>query len=119
MHVAQDQLTHPQISIVEPGNFRTEALKVAPRFPVPEVYLGPTSGFLKATAGLAELEKPDFKTGDPKKGAQKIYKLSTLENPPLRLVLGQDALFSARTHLQEVVKEVEEYESWSADVRED
>ncbi|KAI0766493.1 hypothetical protein BC629DRAFT_1596333 [Irpex lacteus] len=108
-----------KISLVEPGNFRTEAFKTAPRFPVPEIYLAPTSGFIKETAQFAELAKPDFKTGDAYKASQKLYELSTVENPPLRLVLGQDAIGSARGHLEGVLNEITAYESWSADLSED
>lgn len=108
-----------QISLVEPGNFRTEAFKTAPRFPIPDIYLAPTSGFIKETAQFAELAKPDFKTGDAYKASQKLYELSTVENPPLRLVLGQDAIGSARGHLEGVLNEITAYESWSADLSED
>lgn len=100
-------------------DFRTEAFKTAPRFPIPEIYLAPTSGFIKETAQFAELAKPDFKTGDAYKASQKLYELSTVENPPLRLVLGQDAIGSARGHLEGVLNEITAYESWSADLRED
>ena len=107
------------MSLVEPGNFRTEGLKSLVRYPVPEVYLAPSTGYAKTVAAFATIDKPDFKTGDAKKGAQKLYELSTLASPPLRLVLGRDSISVARGHLEEVQKEIAAFESWSADLRED
>ena len=68
---------------------------------------------------FAEIASPDFKMGDAYKGALKIYELSTVENPPLRLPLGEQGISMARSHLESVLAEISKYESWSADVRED
>lgn len=108
-----------QISLVEPGNFRTKDLREIHAFPSPEPYSAPTSGLSKARAQFAEIASPDFKMGDARKGAEKIYNLSTLENPPLRLPLGEQGVTWARSHLESVLAEIAQYESWSADVGED
>lgn len=115
------QLTTPtlQISLFEPGNFRTEVWDSAPRLPIPEHYLAPSAGYATAAAVFATLSAPDFKMGDARKGTQKVYDLSKLENPPLRLVLGQDSIESVRGHLERVKEDIGKYESWSDDVRED
>nr|VWO98275.1 Peroxisomal hydratase-dehydrogenase-epimerase [Ganoderma boninense] len=51
--------------------------------------------------------------GDPEKGVQKMWELSKLENPPLRLVLGKDINKHAREYVAQLTKEMGEYESWS------
>ena len=79
----------------------------------------PTSGFAQIAAQLGNLLKPETKLGDAKRGAQKLYDLSSIKNPPLRLLLGQDAIAIARQHLQAISKEIDAYESWSAELRED
>ena len=57
--------------------------------------------------------------GDPRKGTQKVYDLSKLENPPLRLVLGRDSIESVCGQLEHIKGDIGKYESWSDDVRED
>ena len=51
--------------------------------------------------------------GDPKKAVQKMWELSNLENPPLRLLLGKDINKGARDYIAQLTKETDEYESWS------
>ena len=109
----------PQISLFEPGNFRTEVWDSAPRLPIPEQYLAPEAGYAQAAAVFAKLSAPNFKMGDPRKGTQKVYDLSKLENPPLRLVLGRDSIESVRGQLEHIKGDIGKYESWSDDVRED
>ena len=54
---------------------------------------------------------------DPVKGVQKVYELSQLEDPPLRLLLGKDAHRNVAKYLGRVTREVEQYASWSDDLR--
>ncbi len=65
------------------------------------------------------LGKPEFKIGDARKGAQKLYELSTVENPPLRRLLGQDAVALTRGHLKGILEEVDASESWSSGLLEE
>ncbi len=48
--------------------------------------------------------------GDPVKAAEAIYKITTLENPPLRLLLGAGAMKGARNKLAELKKDFDEWE---------
>ncbi|KAI0092924.1 hypothetical protein BDY19DRAFT_1045279 [Irpex rosettiformis] len=108
-----------KISIVEPGNFRTEVWgPAAARLSVPEIYSTPTAGYAKTAEYFTQYESPDFKMGDTRKGSQKVYNLATLTDPPLRLVLGQDAIDSARGQLEAISVDLAAYESWSSDVAE-
>ncbi len=105
-----------QVSIVEPGAFRTLAMQSAPRFPIPEVYLTPTSGIAKVQKIFGHFESPETKFGDPQKFAEKIWQLLALSDPPLRLPLGQDAVEFVEDQLKIVSADVEKYKSWSSDV---
>lgn len=51
--------------------------------------------------------------GDPKKAAQAMIDISKVPDPPLRLVLGSDALMVVRTKLGDVEKEVDKWEKVS------
>ena len=51
--------------------------------------------------------------GDPVKGIQKVYELSKLPNPPLRLLLGKDINKYVRQYIAQLTKEADEYAAWS------
>ena len=55
--------------------------------------------------------------GDPAKAVQKVYELSQLPDPPLRLLLGEDVNMMFKEWLAQVVREVEAYATWSDDLR--
>lgn len=55
-------------------------------------------------------------SNDLEKGVAKIYQLSTLENPPLHLVFGNDAYEATRKQIALLTKEMDEYESWSQEI---
>ena len=92
-----------KVTIVEPGAFRTEfnaaALDVAANL-MPETY--PTTqqflGWLQANDGT--------QPGDPRLAAKAIIKVAELENPPLRLPLGEDAIVAIETKLESVRSDI-------------
>ncbi len=93
--------------IVEPGAFRTDLFaRDAALFstPMPEydATVGPTRDFVRTAAGS--------QPGDPAKAAQAILTVLAAENPPLRLVLGADAIENIERHLQAVSAELS---TWS------
>lgn len=45
-----------------------------------------------------------------------MWKLSCLPNPPLRLIVGEDALDECKAKLTQVTAELAEYETWSREV---
>ncbi|TBU46042.1 NAD(P)-binding protein [Dichomitus squalens] len=51
--------------------------------------------------------------GDPAKGVQKIYKLSKLPDPPLRVLLGRDSNYMVKEWHTQLGRETEEYAHWS------
>lgn len=115
---SDNKLCWPQVSLIEPGTFRTSVLESAVRFPVPEVYTAPNSGAAKIQEVFGHLGLPETKLGDPRKAAERIYELSSLPNPPLRLPLGLDAIQFIRRQLESISSDLEDYKSWSEGVRE-
>ncbi len=79
-----------RVTIVEPGGFRTDWAGSSMR-------VDPHNAAYDATVGTvnAYRNKNDAAHGDPAKGARAILKLAALEQPPLRLLLGSDAVFLA------------------------
>ena len=51
--------------------------------------------------------------GDARKGAEAIYKIAALPDPPLHFPLGEDALAEMQTKFDEFGKVLKEYRSWS------
>lgn len=109
----------PQVTLIEPGTFLTTALKNAVMLPPPASYTGPTVPAAMIRKALSSLADPGLKLGDPSKGVKKIYELSNLSDPPLRLALGKDAIDGIRNQQQGVTADLEKYESWSDDLKMD
>lgn len=56
--------------------------------------------------------------GDVDKAAQKIYEVSKLDSPPMRLFLGKDCLERVRTKIKQLTGDSDGYEEWSEDLLE-
>lgn len=86
-----------KVTIVEPGGFRTDwagsSMKVAA---VREEYQ-PTVGQI----GKLSRERDGQQPGDPAKAAQAVLQVAGLAEPPLRLLLGSDALYLAKMTMQQ------------------
>ena len=59
------------------------------------------------------------RVGDVEKAISKIYELSLLESPPMRLFLGKDSLILVDQQHQNVAEDLRKYSSWSEDLLED
>lgn len=102
-----------KVTIVAPGAFRTDwAGRSAQETP----------GTIEDYAETAESIKKWIRSisgtqpGDPTKAAKAIIKVVESANPPLRLLLGKDALEGAREKLTVLAKDFNEWESTSLDV---
>ena len=100
--------------MIEPGAFYTETVKKSGAGTSIEyshpAYTSPNlpSAMLRKFLGSGQ------KMGaDPAKAVQRIYDLSLLPNPPLRFVLGKDAVATVKEELKSLGEEVAKYESWS------
>ncbi|WP_240415107.1 oxidoreductase [Paenibacillus periandrae] len=98
-----------KVTIIEPGGFRTDwAGSSMSHVEAGEDYQG-TVGKLQAYIR----EKTGTEPGDPAKGAQAIITVVNEENPPLRLLLGSDAVYMAKLIDQGKLAETERWEKLS------
>jgi NAD(P)-dependent dehydrogenase (short-subunit alcohol dehydrogenase family) len=99
------------VVIVEPGAFRTGLFRPGAAYfsdEMPEYAetVGPTRAYVRD----GHLEQP----GDPVKAAAAIITAVDADEPPLRLVLGQDAIGNIRSHLASVSDEIDAWEQVGA-----
>lgn len=102
-----------RVTIVEPGYFRTgflsgNSLLRAGR--VIEAY-AETTGKTRATAAARDGRQP----GDPALAARAIISVTRAAQPPLRLILGADALEGVRAKLAQVSEDLETWKSITID----
>lgn len=95
-----------KVTIVEPGAFRTDwggsSMTIAPVHPDYDSTVGAINRY--------RLETDGKQPGDPAKAAQAILEVVALDSPPLRLLLGTDAL----THADRASRSrAEEAAAWS------
>ena len=100
-----------RVLIVEPGAFRTglfrpDAAYLSDEIPEYGNTVGPTRDYVRD----GHLEQP----GDPVKAAQAIITALDADEPPLRLVLGEDAIGNIRQRLQGVTAELDEWQDVGA-----
>ena len=99
-----------RVTIVEPGVFRTDfagrSLQVAET--VIDDYTA-TAGATRTTVQQVSGRQP----GDPARGAAAIIAAVDAETPPLRLILGSDALGRIRTKLAAVAQDANTWEATS------
>jgi NAD(P)-dependent dehydrogenase (short-subunit alcohol dehydrogenase family) len=93
--------------IVEPGAFRTGLFRPGAAYESAEMpeydeTVGPTRAYVRGNDG----QQP----GDPVKAAQAIITALESDDPPLRLVLGEDAIGNIRSRLQSVNDELDAWE---------
>lgn len=100
------------MTLVEAGYFRTKAAgRHTGKIPNHPAYTRPGD-----TKGSNVTNQQPIITGDPIKVSEAMYRLVSLADPPLRLLLGQDALQRGREKIDRVVAEMKRYESWSQDL---
>jgi NAD(P)-dependent dehydrogenase (short-subunit alcohol dehydrogenase family) len=93
--------------IVEPGAFRTGLFRPgaayqSARLPEYADTVGPTRAYVENNDGS--------QPGDPAKAARAILRALDAEEPPLRLVLGADAIAGIRSRLGQLSEELERWE---------
>ena len=101
-----------RVTIVEPGNFRTNWAGSSMDRGRPIADYSASVGSLRD--GLGELD--GRQPGDPAKAAQAIIRMAEQEQPPLRLVLGADALQYIDAKLRGQLAEIEAWRPLSLDV---
>ncbi|THH29940.1 hypothetical protein EUX98_g4236 [Antrodiella citrinella] len=104
-----------KITILEPGIYRTGAVSNTKVLPVHPAYDKP---HLATTAIRQMITNPNI-GGDPKKLVKQVLKLVELEKPPLRIVLGKDAIGAIEAHYNAQLQNIKEFASWSEDLEHD
>ncbi|KAK7691653.1 hypothetical protein QCA50_005052 [Cerrena zonata] len=103
-----------KVTLLQPAMFDTPGRTNLINTPPHPAYTSPTS---TSKSPLPSVLTRQYVTmpfpGDTAKAAAAIYKLSELENPPMRLPLGKHAVRLAREKMDAVKKDVDMYEAWS------
>jgi len=104
-----------KVTMIETGFFRTAIVETAEFFPLHEAYKKES---LPSQHARKLLSDADFlaATGDPEKAVREMYKVTLLDNPPLRLPLGKDAVKHIKASLKKKLDELNTFESWSEDL---
>ncbi|MEV4477344.1 oxidoreductase [Nonomuraea sp. NPDC049504] len=97
-----------RVLLVEPGMFRTKITNNMVLAPENPVYQASSGGVRQMVAGIAGKEP-----GDPAKAASAIIEVLDAENPPLRLVLGGDAVDALRAHHESLLADMVTWETLS------
>ncbi len=99
-----------RVTIVEPGAFRTDFNGRSLSIPEQQIddYAETTGKFLEWSQQM-DGKQP----GDPEKAAQAIIRVVESDEPPLRLVLGEDAVNAIEQKLQSVKAELDKWRSVS------
>jgi NAD(P)-dependent dehydrogenase (short-subunit alcohol dehydrogenase family) len=99
-----------KVTIVEPGAFRTDFNGRSLSIPEQQIddYAETTGKFLQWSQQM-DGKQP----GDPEKAAQAMIRVVESDEPPLRLVLGEDAVNAIEQKLQSVKAELDKWRSVS------
>ncbi|KAI0671225.1 NAD-P-binding protein [Trametes maxima] len=98
-----------KVTLLEPGYFRSDLYgRVKWSAPHP-AYKDPDSPVSRLRAGWESY----VPAGNPEKAAEIFYRVAGISDPPLQLLVGEDAVATTKEMLAELVKTVETYESWS------
>ena len=92
---------------VEPGPFRTDWAGRSASYLETKIddysdTVGTALDWIKGASGN--------QAGDPYKAGQAIYEITTVENPPLLLPLGESAFTEAQRYFKAALKSLEEFE---------
>jgi NAD(P)-dependent dehydrogenase (short-subunit alcohol dehydrogenase family) len=102
-----------KVSAVEPGAFRTDwAARSMQESSTP-------IGDYAENVGTRKTMIKEFANhlpGDPRKVAEAVLMLTTLEQPPLRLLLGRDVLKAVRDKISELTASIDEWEAVTKNV---
>ncbi|EIP96613.1 short-chain alcohol dehydrogenase [Opitutaceae bacterium TAV1] len=98
-----------RLTIVEPGGFRTDWAGASMAFAEPIEAYNPTVGQMRTLLANFTGNEP----GDPRKAAEVLLQVAEMEEPPLRLPLGSDALLFLRNSYEQSLAELERWSSFT------
>ncbi|WP_353719639.1 oxidoreductase [Dyadobacter sp. 676] len=94
-----------KVTVVEPGYFRTEFL-TAGSFVTPKNQI-PDYRKVRESEALHQQQINGAQPGDPAKAADAMIRVVSEQNPPLHLLLGEDAFGLAQSKIQALTAEME------------
>ena len=102
-----------RVTAIEPGGFRTDWGSRSMRETAT-----PIDDYAENVGARKELVKAfaDHLPGDPRRVAEAVVMVSGLDDPPLRLLLGQDVLDATREKLTDMNASIDHWESVTLDV---
>jgi NADP-dependent 3-hydroxy acid dehydrogenase YdfG len=95
--------TGAKVTVIQPGTFATEFVGTAHVVAPNDVYQPTVGAFLEQVSQL-----PAEAIGDPSTVADAIVAVATMDEPPLRLAVGHDAIDGIRSALQTRLAELEQ-----------
>ncbi|WP_342086285.1 oxidoreductase [Dyadobacter sp. OTU695] len=100
-----------KVTVVEPGYFRTDFLTAGS-------FVTPKNGIaayqkVRDTEALHQQQINGQQPGDPNKAAEAMIRIAGEANPPLHLILGEDAFGMAQTKIAAFSEELENWKSIS------
>ena len=103
------------MTLIEPGFTRTDLADKATFTEVHPAYAKPANAATAARKYVVGQFNPATaqNVSNLDRVVARIFEASRLEQPPLRLPLGADALEHVRTQMEIVEKDLKEYRSWS------
>ena len=96
----------------------TPIFQKAPSLPLSAAY-DPNGPAAKGREAIDAATGLGAKKGDVRKAVRKMYELTTLENPPFRLILGLDSIAGVQFQIGRLQTDLDAYSSWSTDLMED
>ncbi|QRR00654.1 oxidoreductase [Dyadobacter sandarakinus] len=101
-----------KVTLIELGYFRTSFLKSG-SLRLPETRLAEYRLIRESEAYHDELGAANAQPGDPVKGAAAVIRIAAEANPPLHLLLGQDATELAAAKISAMQQDMEQWKSLS------
>jgi NAD(P)-dependent dehydrogenase (short-subunit alcohol dehydrogenase family) len=100
-----------RLTIVEPGGFRTDWAGASMAFAKAMPDYDASVGVMRTLIAEAA---PDVIRGDPEKAAKVVLEVAAMAEPPLRIVLGTDALLLLRHVYERELQGLEQWKTLSA-----
>ncbi|KAI0076327.1 NAD(P)-binding protein [Panus rudis PR-1116 ss-1] len=102
-----------KITLIEAGTFRTDAVQNSILIHPSPMYDKPT---LPGVHIRQHLMGDQSSWGNPVKAAEKIYQITQVADPPLRLPLGKDLYQLIPPEINQIQDDLAKYESWTNDL---
>jgi len=103
-----------KVTIIDAGSFKTNGSSNSRVIPTHAAYAAsslPSEKMRRRVQAAASTPGRDVSMA-----AAKIYQLSTLPEPPTRLIIGKDAIGLIRDQFKSILGDIDQFESWSDDL---